>query len=203
MPEKFSIGTFGHLDKFVIVNSETNKAVQGEFDQANAASSCETLNKHGAEYGRAGVYDIRELPFKLRGRKPTEWQQLLNEGEESRQIRIDAIPKLMKFHYPPAFVVVLSKHIAEHGDLKSANWDQLHDAFLEKSIGRDVRDPPQVLSELLQYSPGVVTHEEQDALCDRLDELMNLSRQDSDVSNSQATFDSSGRETRAPARFRP
>lgn len=209
MPASFGSGQFNSLHRFVTVNMDTNIAVEADYSEQIASRAASIFNAHEIKEGRPTRYDVRPIPAKLHNKNPRDWQKLLNEGEEVRRARIEAIPKLMKVNYPPEIVVHLSQHLAEHGTLQTVNWAQLHDSFLEKSIGRDERDPPLALSRLLEYSPGVVTHDEQDALCERLSELLNRASQqraESLQSKSElppAASRSVGSVARAPARFRP
>lgn len=173
MPATFSAGRFHSLHRFVTVNKETNLAVEGSYDQLEAQAECESLNDHQARCGLPEIYEIRPIPAKLHNRDPMTWQKLLDEGEEVRQTRVAAFPELMKSHYPPRFVALASQRLAEAGSSQAVDWARIHDVILQESIGRDVRDPPRALSELLHYSPAVVTRDEQDALCARLDELVN------------------------------
>jgi hypothetical protein len=73
----------------------------------------------------------------------------------------------MRVNYPPAFVVMACRYIAEAAPV---DWSAAHDEFLLRSI--DTCSTTRALSELLHYSPGAVTHEEQDLLCLRLDDLI-------------------------------
>lgn len=173
MPAKFGGRQFDSLHRFVTVNNETSVAVESSYDRLAAKAACESLNEHEARCGRPGIYGVRPIPAKLHDRNPETWQKLLDEGEEAKQSRVAAFPALMKRNYPPWFVVLASRRLAEAGSAQAVDWAQLHDVILLESIGRDVRDPPRALAKLLEYSPAAVTHDEQDALCDRLDVLVN------------------------------
>ncbi len=172
MPSQSRSGQFGHLDRMVVVNSESRIAVEGHFHASAANKACAVLNEHEVRYGRPAIYDVRPIPQKLHGRSEEQWQKLLDEGEEARQIRVDNLPKLLRANYPSTFVVLANQCLEQFGNAQLTNWSAVHDAILSKSIGKDVRDPPKALSELLHYSPGAVTHAEQDILCARLDKLL-------------------------------
>lgn len=162
---------FSDLSRFVAVNSETKEAVQGCLYKSEADRICVEFNEHEARCGRTAIYDVRPIPAKLHNHDPRNWQKLLDEGEEVRQTRIVEIARLQRTNYPSTFVVLASQALKASGS-DPVNWSDLHEVILAKSIGVDVRDPPRALSELLNYSPGVVTHEEQDILCKRMEDLV-------------------------------
>ena len=53
---------FSHLDRFVIINTVTNKKVQGETTQDRADANCKVLNDHENRNGREPIYQVRLLP---------------------------------------------------------------------------------------------------------------------------------------------
>ncbi len=165
---------FGSLNRFVVVNGETNIAVEGDLYREDVARACASLNQHERRYGRAAVYDVRPIPPKLHDWGPEKWQALLNEGEEIRQARFDAIPKLLQARHYGAFEVLLARYLAKAGNAASIDWPAFHREFLEQSIvvRHDVRDPPQARAQLLHFSPGAVTHAEQDIVCALMDQLV-------------------------------
>jgi len=79
---------------------------------------------------------------------------------------------MMRVNYSCDFAILASKHIAKADNPQSVDWTVVHDEILGKSIGVDVRNPTRALADLLHYSPDAVTHEEQDLLCARLEELL-------------------------------
>lgn len=183
MPEEIR-NKFSHLDRVVLVNSKTNIAVSGSPSESVVARDVSILNDHEFHYGRPSIYEARPIPAKLHNRNPFDWKMLLDEGqgEDVRKSRSEQIIKSWEKAYPlvkSPFLNLAFKAINHSRiTLKTVDWASIHDQVLNQRIWMDVREPPYGLSELLHLSPGAVTREEQDLLCTRLDELINIHTQD-------------------------
>lgn len=172
MPSKYGARQFDSLHRFVAVNSETGVAVEGCYSESGAYQCCHIFNGQAHRNGRPAIYDVRPIPVKLHNCDSNNWQRLLDEGEEVRQQRIEKLKLRLSTDYPGAFVLLVNQHVKQAGGSFLLDWPAVHDAFLRKSIGVDVRNPPLALSDILHLSPGAVTHAEQDIVCAQLDVLL-------------------------------
>lgn len=158
---------FSQLDRFVVVNSTSNIAVEGAHSGPKIQRACRVLNEQELRHGRQSIYDVRPIPPRLYNQEPGSWQSLLDQGGEVRQVRVRELKNKMRVNYPSRFVILANQKIAQVGDAQAVDWTELHDIVLMDSID-DVRGALMTLRQLLHESPGAVTRAEQDLLCSRL-----------------------------------